>query len=352
LRRRDVEAMRPLVTTLLALIGLMGAAPAEARSFTDSAGRAVEVPDRVARVFPAGPPAAIVVYMLAPDRLLGWTRAPSPAERAFLPQRYADLPELGRLTGRGNTTSLENVVRIAPDLVLDIGSTTATYVSLAERVQEQTRIPDALIDGKLANAAETFRQVGALLDVGEHAEELARYAEETLAETHRLTEQVPPERRPKVYFARGPKGLETGAQGSINIEALDFVAAHNVAAENLGSGGIVNISPEQVLAWQPDVIVTINRDFYVSIWKDPLWQSVKAVRDKRVYLAPDLPFGWIDSPPSANRLMGIRWLAKFLYPELFPADLRAETRRFYGLFYHQEPTEQQLDELLVGPTPP
>ena len=290
--------------------------------------------------------------MLAPDRLLGWTRAPSPAERAFLPQRYADLPELGRLTGRGNTTSLENVVRLAPDLVLDIGSTTATYVSLAERVQEQTRIPDALIDGKLANAAETFRQVGALLDVGEHAEELARYAEETLAEIHRLTEQVPPERRPKVYFARGPKGLETGAQGSINIEALDFVAAHNVAAENLGSGGIVNISPEQVLAWQPDVIVTINRDFYVSVWKDPLWQSVKAVRDKRVYLAPDLPFGWIDSPPSANRLMGIRWLAKFLYPELFPADLKAETRRFYCLFYHREPTDQQLDELLVGPTPP
>ncbi|MGO8919900.1 MAG: iron ABC transporter substrate-binding protein [Stellaceae bacterium] len=340
------------ISIVLSLAFLLVGAPVEARSFTDSAGRTVEVPDRVAHVLAAGPPASIIIYMLAPDRLMGWTRAPSPAERAFLPPRYADLPALGRLTGRANTSNVEDVVRLAPDLVLDIGSTTATYVSLAERVQEQTHIPDVLIDGKLANAAATFRIVGALLDVGERAEELARYAEETLTEVRQRTEQVPPERRPKVYVARGPKGLETGAQGSINLEALDFVAVHNVSAENLGPGGIVTLSPEQVLAWQPDVIVTVDRAFYASVATDPLWQGVKAVHDKRVYLAPDLPFGWIDSPPSANRLIGIRWLAKILYPELFPADLRAETRRFYRLFYHWEPTDQQLDELLAGSTPP
>jgi iron complex transport system substrate-binding protein len=343
--------MRPFaIVPALAL--LLAGAQAQARPFTDSAGRVVELPERIAHVLPAGPPAAIIIYMLAPDRLLGWTRAPSAAERAFLPPRYAELPEVGRLTGRGNTSSVEDVVRLAPDLVLDIGSTTATYVSLADRVQQQTRIPDVLIDGKLANTAETLRTVGALLDVGERAEELARYAEETLTETRRRTEQVPAGRRLKVYVARGPKGLETGAQGSINMEALDFVAVHNVAAENLGAGGIVTLSPEQILAWQPDAIVTVNRDFYASVWTDPLWQGVKAVRDKRVYLSPDLPFGWIDSPPSANRLIGIRWLAKVLYPQLFPGDLREETRRFYRLFYHWEPTDQQLDALLAGSTPP
>jgi iron complex transport system substrate-binding protein len=327
---------------------LMGTAPLAARPYTDSAGRVVDVPERVAHVFPAGPPAAITLYMLAPDLLLGWTRSPSAAERPFLPGAYADLPELGRLTGRANTTSVEEVVRRAPDLVLDVGSTSETYASLADRVQQQARIPYVLIDGRLANAAQTFRQLGAVLGVGEHAEELARYAEETLGDVRRRTEAVPAERRPKVYFARGPKGLETGAQGSINLEALDFVAAHNVAAETLGPGGIVTVSMEQILAWQPEVIVAVNRDFYASVFTDPLWQGVPAVRAKRVYLAPDLPFGWIDAPPAANRLIGIRWLAKMLYPELFPADLRAETRRFYALFYHQQPTDAQLDALLAG----
>lgn len=340
------------IATALTLVLLVAGARAEARPFTDSAGRTVEVPDRVLRVFPAGPPAAIILYMLAPDLMLGWTRAPSPAERAFLPQRYAELPELGRLTGRGTTTSLEDVVKLAPDLVLDIGSTTPTYVSLADRVQEQIHVPQVLIDGKLANAAATFRTVGALLGVPERAEELAHYADETLTEVRRKTEQIPPDHRLKVYVARGPKGLETGAQGSINMEALDFVAVHNVAAEMLGPGGIVTVAPEQILAWQPDVIVTVNRDFYAAVWKDPLWQGVKAVRDKRVYLSPDLPFGWIDAPPSANRLIGIRWLAKMLYPELFPADLKAETRRFYHLFYHLDLTDPQLDTLLAGSTPP
>jgi iron complex transport system substrate-binding protein len=62
----------------------------------------------------------------------GWTRAPGLEARPFLPPRYAELPEVGRLAGRGNIVNLENVVRLAPDLVLDVGSTTAEYVSLAD----------------------------------------------------------------------------------------------------------------------------------------------------------------------------------------------------------------------------
>jgi iron complex transport system substrate-binding protein len=165
-------------------------------------------------------------------------------------------------------------------------------------------------------------------------------------------EAVPPEQRLKVYVARGPRGLQTSAQGSINGEALDLLAVHNVAADALGAGGLVGVSMEQVLGWQPDAIVTIDRTFFDEVWRDPLWQGVTAVREKRVYLAPALPFGWFDMPPSANRLIGVRWLAKVLYPELFPEDLREETKRFYGLFYHREPTERQLDELLANRPPP
>src|SRR4029077_2894562 len=98
--------------------------PAAARSFTDSGDRRIDVPDEVNRVFPAGPPASVTLYTLAPEKMLGWTRAPSPEARPFLPARFAELPELGRLTGRGNTVNLENVVKLGPDLVLDVGNTT------------------------------------------------------------------------------------------------------------------------------------------------------------------------------------------------------------------------------------
>ncbi|TWA64219.1 iron complex transport system substrate-binding protein [Azospirillum baldaniorum] len=334
------------------LLALLAGPAAAERVVTDSSGRRVTVPDRVERVFPAGPPASVVVYMLAPEKLLGWTRAISPPERPFLPDRYADLPELGRLTGRGNTVNLETVVAAKPDVVVDVGSTAPTFVSLADRVQEQTRVPTLLIEGHLADSPRTFRTLGALMGAAERGEELARYAETTLAEVRRRFDGVPEDRRLKVYMARGPRGLQTGIRGSINVEALDVAGVRNVAAETLGNGGLVNVSMEQVLAWQPDAIVTIDRGFYESVWTDPLWQGVKAVRDRRVYLSPGLPFTWIDSPPAANRLLGLRWLGAVLYPELFPEDLREETRRFYALFYHREPTAEQIDALLAGSRPP
>ena len=71
-------------------------------------------------------------------------------------------PEIGRLTGRGNTANLETVIALKPDLILDVGSTRATFVSLAERVQAQTGIPYALLDGRFDAIPDTYRKLGAL----------------------------------------------------------------------------------------------------------------------------------------------------------------------------------------------
>lgn len=332
-----------------ALALLLASAPfAWGASFTDSGGRQVELPAQIARVFPAGPPAALVVYMVAPEKLLGWTRALAPEEAAFLPAKYASLPELGRLTGRGNTVNLEALLQAQPDLVLDLGSVGPTYVSLADRVQAQTQLPYVLLGGSLADSAATLRQVGTVLGVPERGEALARYAEATLSDIRQRIATVPTAQRVTVYLARGPRGLSTAVTGSINAEALDVIGVVNAVLAALGAGGVVDVSLEQLLVWQPDVIVTLDKNFYASVWGDSAWQGVKAVAGKRVYLAPDLPFGWIDQPPAANRLIGLRWLAKLLYPALFPEDLRAETKRFYALFYHQEPSDQQLGQLLAG----
>jgi iron complex transport system substrate-binding protein len=111
------------------------------------------------------------------------------------------------------------------------------------------------------------------------------------------------------------------------------------------------VSIEQVLGWQPEVIVTIDPNFYANVWRDPLWQPVAAVRSGRVYLAPNVPFGWIDFPPSINRLIGLHWLAKVLYPELFSEDLRPAVRDFYTRAYHRTPTTEQLDSLLAAAEP-
>ena len=137
---------RALLTGLAA--ALVAPRAARAQAVTDAAGRAVPIPERVTRVFPAGPPAAILLYTLAPDLLLGWPRANRAEECEFLLPDVCARPEVGRITGRGNTANLEVVLALKPDLILDVGSTSPTFVSLATRVQEQTGIPYALLDGR------------------------------------------------------------------------------------------------------------------------------------------------------------------------------------------------------------
>jgi iron complex transport system substrate-binding protein len=277
--------------------------------------------------------------------LLGWPRPNNAAEREFLLPDVGGRPEVGRITGRGNTANLEAVLNLKPDLVLDVGYVTDTYVSLANRVQEQTGISYALLDGSFGATAGAYRLLGDLIGRRDDAEVLARYAETTVASISGRIAAVPKDRRPRIYFARGPRGLETGLGGSITVETIEFLA-QNVAGETRGGLGTVSI--EQVLVWNPDVIVTIDKDFAAKVYDDPAWSTVAAVKARRVHLSPRLPFGWVDFPPSVNRLIGLWWLATILYPDLFPEDLRALTRDFYDKFYHVRVTDPQLDRVLAG----
>jgi iron complex transport system substrate-binding protein len=333
--------------TLAALAATL-LAPSTARAATviDAAGRAVPIPERVARVFPAGPPAAILLYTLAPELLLGWPRANRAEECEFLLSDICSRPEVGRITGRGNTANLEVVLALKPDLILDVGSTSPTFVSLATRVQEQTGIPYALLNGRFDAVVTTYRKLGDLTHRQAAAGALARYADETIATIRTRVAAIPEAARPRVYYARGPRGLETGLGGSINVETIEYLGARNVAGER--RGGLAVVSIEQVLLWNPEVIITIDRDFALSVRRDPVWASVAAVRAGRVHLSPKLPFGWVDFPPSVNRLIGLWWLAKILYPKQFPEDLKALTRDFYRRFYHVTPSDAQIESVLEG----
>lgn len=108
----------------------------------------------------------------------------------------------------------------------------------------------------------------------------------------------------------------------------------------------MQVSLEQVLRWNPETIVTIDPNFHRDVFADPLWRATRAARERRVFLPPNAPFGWIDFPPSTNRLIGLRWLGKVLYPEQFPEPLGPIVSDYFETFYHRRPDEAQLAQLL------
>lgn len=287
-------------------------------------------PRRLRRIFAAGAPASVLTAVLAPDRLLGWPWKLSSEALIALPAPLRDLPLLGRLAGRGSTVSSETLLNLKPDLILDVGTIDDTYLSTARRVAEQTGIPYVLVGGRLTDSAHQLREVGALLGVPARAEPLAAYAESTLMQAARAA--IPAGQRPRIYYARGGEGLETGLDGSINMETIDAAGGYNVAA-SAGRGGIVTVSLEQVLGWAPEVILTQDPVFARRVLADPLWRAVPAIRNGRVLCAPAVPFGWLDVPPSVNRLIGVRWLLAHLHgtPDAtLTRDADEFCRHFYG----------------------
>jgi iron complex transport system substrate-binding protein len=321
-----------------------GSCPGQS-AVTDATGREIRPPANVERVYAAGPPAGMLVFAIAPGKLTGWTRAMRPNEAAFFPEPYGQLPELGRLTGRGNTANVEVVLKAKTDLIVDVGSTGETHASLANQVQQQTRIPYALFDGRIESTPAALRALGRLMGDPAAAEKLAAWYENELKDLKQRVARA--SSHPLVYYGRSPSGLQSGGKGSINLEVLDFLGARNAAAA--ARPGLATVSLEQVILWDPEVILTTDPNFWKSVWTEPRWRSVKAVTAKRVYLSPHLPFGWFDFPPGANRLLGAWWAGKLLYPKEFDFDLRVKVTEFHRRFYHREPTKAQLDALLGEP---
>jgi iron complex transport system substrate-binding protein len=341
---------------ILALVLALAAAPqlAQARTITDSAGRLVEVPEKIEKVFAAGPPASILLYMLAPERMAGWPNPPTAEERRFIAPAYRSLPMLGHLGERGGAADTEAVLKAKPDLILALGPVGDAQVLLANALERQTKVPCVLIDGRFERTPAALRLLADILGAKPRGEELARHVEATFAAINSVLKSTPAEKRPRVYLARGPDGLETGVAGSVNTEIIERAGGRNVIAA-VDQSGLVRATMEQVIAADPQIIVTWDRTFFEQVGKDRHWAGVRAVREKRVYLAPTAPFGWIDRPPSLNRVIGLRWLAGLFYPDKLGHDLRAATRDFYRRFYHIDPSDAELDTLIAwskGEAPP
>jgi iron complex transport system substrate-binding protein len=349
-RRRLMMKSRPACFAFawFAAAAVMFPQVLSARDIVDSAGRKVVIPDHIERVMAAGPPASALMTILAPQMLIGWQRAPAPADLPYLPAVTRNLPVVGRLTGRGNTANLETVVGAKPDLILDFGTLSETYISLADRTQEQTGVPYVLIDGRFAQTVPALTLLGSALGAADRAQALAAKVQAVFASVDAILRTVPDKARPRVYLARRDTGLETSYRGSLNTEIIERAGGINVVDTGPLQGGLVNVSLEQVLAWNPDTIITTDAAFADKAPTAAGWRDVDAVQKKRVFLSPRLPYGWIDEPPSLNRILGLVWLERIFFPRRVSGDMRAETRDFYKLFYQVDLSDAQLDQLFAG----
>lgn len=326
---------------------------AETREITDMAGRKVTVPtaENIKSVFSTGPVAAIFLYMVAPDKLLGWNYELNDVEKSIILDKYQDLSNFGM----GDAVNYEAVIAANPTIAINSGKINDAMVSDCDALSESLGIPVVAVDNELNNSAEAFRFMGELLGVEDHAEELAQYAEQVFTDINALSD-IPEEKKVSVYFGNGEDSLETAPRGSQHAQILDVINAVNVADLELGDGSRVQISAEQLLAWDPDVIVVNGEpkadksgsSAAEDILSNPDYASLKAVQDQKVYGTPNAPFSWVDRPAGPNRLIGMRWFSALIYPEYIKCDINEEIHKFFDLFYHVDLSDEQLENVLKG----
>lgn len=325
----------------------------ETREITDMAGRKVTVPaaEDIESVFSTGPVAAIFMYMVAPDKLLGWNYELNDVEKSIILEKYHDLPNFGM----GDAINYEAVIAANPTIALNCGKINDAMVSDCDALSKSLGIPVIAVDNELNNSAEAFRFMGELLGVEDHAEELAEYSEKIFTDIASLAD-IPEDEKVSVYFGNGEDSLETAPRGSQHAQILDAVNVTNVADLELGDGSRVQISAEQLLAWNPDVIVVngepkadkSGNSAAEDILSNPDYASLKTVQDNKVYGTPNAPFSWVDRPAGPNRLIGMRWLSAVVYPEYIKCDVNEEIREFFNLFYHVDLSDEQLENVLKG----
>jgi iron complex transport system substrate-binding protein len=337
--------MRRLLVLALAALAVIGwFVPAQAVEFTDSLGRTVTLPATIGRVLPAGPPAAVAIYTVAPEKMIGWVRPLSDDQKTFIAERARGLPVAGRLTGKEADIGAAEVKALHPDLIIDVGDLKPQYRDLADKVQKETGIPYVVLDGSIDHMPELYTQLSLLLNAGLRGDLLAMQTASALA--HIAAQKGSAIRPGRIYYAQSRDGPEPmGNMSGIDPAILAALGAVSSNGEHSASGH-GNVTPGQIAMFDPDVVVASTPEIAKQLSADPDWHAVPAVAAGRVYAAPSLPFGWLGTPPSVNRLIGLEWLSGLLYPQQPKPDLAAETRAFYHSYYQVELTDAQIGAFL------
>lgn len=316
--------------------------PAETYTFTDSAGRTVELPKQIDHIAPSGGLAQMALFAIAPDKLVGISGQWKDAALPYVGDQYRDLPILGQFYGMKNFNK-EAVLSANPQVIIDVGEKKATIVEDMDKIQASLGIPTIFIEARLDNTDEAYRTLGKILGREAEGDALADYCHTVYARSKELAAKI--QNKPSLLYLGGAQGNMAVARGSFHAQIVDLLANNVAVTTAPAEGSMSQVSMEQILAWNPEVLV-IAAETEADLAALP-WRELRAVQSQRVLRVPAKPYDWMGRPPSVNRFMGLSWLAARLYPEESGIRLNEEMKTYYRLFYHYELSDAECDALLA-----
>jgi len=299
---------------------------------TDGIGREVELNGPVQKIATSYGIGTHMVFALgAQDRLVGMD-SPSQNNKFF----NALLPETGTMTSAGSPrdVNIEQLLSLEPDLVIVPGRNR----ELVDNLEQHGITVFGVIAEDLNQLKDSMLNLGKALGCEDKAQLFADYYDETVSMIDEKTSDLTDAEKPVVYFV-GPMGvLSTCSSDMYQNHLINLCGGKNAAAEL--KGGWVEVSTEEVLAWNPDIIVVVQYGSTTpeDVLADERLAVVKAVQDGNVMWFPSDFNPW--DYPSPQAVLGMEWLATVINPDLFAdIDMQDEADKFFNEFYGKTFTE-------------
>lgn len=327
-------------------------------TITDHADREVEVPAEINRIVVADiyPMASVLtVFLGSAKKLVGIDPVcMSAAESGLLGELFPEILDADTSFMNGADLNVESLLALEPDVVFCSAGNSELISTL-----ENAQIPAVGISPSKwdYDILETYDQWTALLsqmfpENSNKSEEISAYSKEVYEQVQEMVKDIPQEEKKKVLFLfqYDDQQMVTSGKHFFGQFWCDAVGALNAAEEIEVDNSNAVINMEQVYQWNPDVIIITNftptqpEDLYHNAVGGDDWSTVKAVQDKQVY---KMPLGTYRSyTPSADTPVTLYWMAKTVYPDLFPdLDIMKEVKDYYQDLYQVSLTDDQIERM-------
>ena len=343
--RNQTLIFRSIILLVWLLFVSSGYADEGFRTVKDSDGKEVAVPLHVKRVTPLIGAFAQVTCMLGAEQKIA-SSVPRLSEMF-----YTIFPSLKRNSPSTTlSSSIETLIASKTEVVF---GPTSFFLSEANVAQLQASGIAVVKISHFATVEEIKESVRLIAEIlGEDAPQKAQafndYYDTMMHEVQKRTSTVSPKLHVlALNFSAG--NYTTINDSDIGAIYIKMAGGRNVASDYaIDSKEMVKmINAEQILMWNPDVIITNSNPSRDVILNNPAFQTLGAIKNRRVYVVPTGVYLW--SVRSAEGALQPLWLGKMFYPERFAdISMEKEVKQFYKTFYHYDVSDDEIKMILEG----
>ena len=310
----------------------------------DDSGKTVSIPAEPKRIADAWYAHHVLLMTLgAGPRIVATVNHPESQ-----PWMFKVLPELNQATGvAGTAFSAEALLAQQVDLVF---TSTGDRQALA---YEQVGLPVMRmgytdLPGLKRSMLATANALGGTQPLV-RAQAYNQYLDEQLAAVKEKVGAIPEAQRPRVLHIASVNPLKVDGSDTLIDDWIKIAGGRN-AAVGL-KGNLQTVTAEQLLVWQPDVVILAAGAG--NIEQSPqakLLSQLKAVKEGRVLRNPAGVFPW--DRYGTEVALQIEWAAQQLHPSRFTdVDMVGKTIGFYQRFFDYPLTDADAIRMLQGVAP-